>query len=232
MFRNFLKLFSETALQKQNSESKRKNAFARLNWLEAYQNPFGIRVLDCRSFSRSALCFVPDKHIAEHFLELRNSRGEIHRHQLPKNTLHIKCNLRYPFEEKIPDGPVFVAKVMQDRWDIYLYEDFLYFTNSWSGELLIRAKINFKDNEFIVSIIDIRSDFVNRDKTLAIRQADYLIKSHLFRREVPNPLPKNLPNNPEQIALYSFSLYGRMGSYATYEDTTLMKKGTGYLLLK
>lgn len=116
-----------------------------------------------------------------------------------------------------------MAKVMQDRWDVYLYYSFLYFTNSWSGELLIRAKVDFKDNEFFVSAIDIRSDLAKRDKALAVRQVDYLIKSYLCRREVPNPLPRNFPRDPKQIALYSFSIYGRMSSYAIYEDTTLIK---------
>jgi len=223
MFRNLFKLFSKAASQKQNGESKGADDFPKVSWLEAHQNPFGIRVLDYRSFSKSALCFAPDSGVAEKFLKLRNSAGENHRNQLPKNALHIKCNLRYNFEEKITDGSVFVAEVMQDRWNIYLYEDFLYFTNSWSGELLIRAGVDFKDNEFIVSVIDIRSDLAKRDKSLAVRQADYLIKSHLCRCEVPSPLPKNFPNDPKQIALYSFSFYGRMSSYATYEDTTLIK---------
>jgi len=223
MFRNLFKLFSKAASQKQNGESKGADNFSKVSWLEADQNPFGIRVLDCRSFSKSALCFAPDNGVAEKFLKLRDSTGEIYRNQLPKNALHIKCNLRYNFEEKIPDGPVFVAKVMQDRWDIYLYDGFLYFTNSWSGELLIRARVDFKDNEFFVPVIDIRSDLAKRDKPLAVRQADYLIKSYLCRQEVPNPLPRNFPNDPKQIALYSFSFYGRMSSYATYEDTTLIK---------
>lgn len=223
MFRNLFNLFSKAISQNQNSKSNGVDDFPKVNWIEAHQNPFGVRVLDCRSFCKTALCFAKDKDTAEKFLKLRNSIGENHRNQIPKNALHIRCNLRYPLEKEIPAGPVFLAKVMQDRWDIYLYDDFLYFSNGWSGELLIRAKVDFKDNEFIVSVIDIRSDLAKRDKTLAVKEVDYLIKSFLFRREVPNPLPRNFPNNPKQIALYSFSLYGRISSFATYEDTTLIK---------
>lgn len=223
MFRNFFNLSSKTILQKHNGKYKDTDAFHKVVWLEAHQNPFGIRILDCKSFSKTALCFARDRDTAEKFLKLRNSTGEDHRNQLPKNALHIRCNLKYHFEEKIIDGPVFVAKVMQDRWDVYLYDGFLYFSNSWSGELLIRAKADFKENEFFVPAIDMRSDLAKRNKTLAVRQADYLIKSCLCRREVPNPLPRNFPNNPKQIALYSFSLYGRMSSYATYEDAILIK---------
>jgi len=223
MFKYFYKLFTKETTQKHNGKSKGADAFSKVSWLEAHQNRFGIRVLDFRSFSKSALCFSPDYDTAEKFLKLRNSSGENYRNLLPKNTLHIRCNLKYHFEEKLPDGPVFIAKVMQDRWDVYLYDGFLYFTNSWSGELLIRAKVDFKNSEFFVSAIDICSDLAKHDKPLAIRQADYLIKSYLCRNEAPNPLPKYMPNDPKQIALYSFSLYGRMGSYATYEDTTLIK---------
>jgi len=224
MFRKLSKLFSKGTTQKQNGESKDADAFPKVGWLEAHQNRFGIRVLDFRSFSKSAVCFAPNYDTAEKFLKMRNSTGENYRNQLPKKTLHARCNLRYHFEEKLPDGPVFIAKVMQDRWDVYLYDGFLYFTNSWSGELLIRARVDFKDSEFFVPAIDICSDLAKRDKSLAIRQADYLIKSYLCRSEVPNPLPKHFSHDPKQIALYSFSIYGRMSSYATYEDTTLIKQ--------
>lgn len=223
MFRNFFNLFSKVILQKHNGKYKDTDSFPKVVWLEAHQNPFGIRVLDFRNFSKSALSFAPNQSVAEKFLKLRNSTGENHRNQFPKNALHIRCNLRYLIKEKIPAGPIFVAKVMQDRWDVYLYDSFLYFVNSWSGDLFIRARVDFKDSEFIVSVIDIRSDLAKRNKTLAVRQVDYLIKSYLFRREVPNPLPRNFPNNPKQIALYSFSIYGRMSSFATYEDTILIK---------
>ena len=224
MFKNFGKLFLKDTARKPDGVFKDTGAFPKVGWLEAHQNRFGIRVLDFRSFSKSAVCFAPDYDIAEKFLKLRSSTGENYRNQLPKNTLHVRCNLRYHFEEKLPDGPVFIAKVMQDRWDVYLYDSFLYFINSWSGELLIRARVDFKDSEFFVPTIDICSVLAKRDKSLAVRQADYLIKSYLCRSEVPNPLPKNFPHDPKQIALYSFSIYGRMSSYATYEDTTLIKQ--------
>jgi len=109
---------------------------------------------------------------------------------------------------------------MEDKWDIYLWDGYLYFARSWTDELIFRAKVNLSDRGMKIPAVDARSQIVKGDRSLAVRQVDFLVKSHLFKQEVPHTLPLDLPDDPQQIAMYSFQLFGRWASYATYEDTT------------
>jgi hypothetical protein len=46
---------------------------------------------------------------------------------------------------------------------------------------------------------------------------DFLIVSHVFGREIPHPLPSAyFERSPEDLALFSFSEFGRRGLYGTF----------------
>jgi hypothetical protein len=68
---------------------------------------------------------------------------------------------------------------------------------------------------------------VDGDGLLAVRQVDYLLKSHLFGRVTPHPLPAGFPVEPRSIALYSFGAYGRRCAFATFADTVAIDLDAG-----
>jgi hypothetical protein len=191
-----------------------------LLWIEASESPFGIRVLDCRSVAYNMVSTTGDPKVAAKFTELRNSTGRHLRGSLPLQPLHADSFLKYPALGRVDGTHLFAAQVMEDKWDIFLLDGYLYFARSWTGDLIFRAKVNPSDSGIIISSIDANTQTVKGDRSLAIRQVDFLFKSHLLRQEVPHPLPGNFPADPQQIAAYSFHWFGRWGSYATYEDTT------------
>ena len=82
--------------------------------------------------------------------------------------------------------------------------------------LLYVAAFTIKDGVIKISNIWKAGDI---EKEYAIRQVDYLIKSHLYGLRVPHPLPSGLSRNPQVVAALSFSLYGNMCSFGTFEDT-------------
>ena len=105
---------------------------------------------------------------------------------------------------------------MEDKWDIYLFDGVLYFARSWTGDLSYCAESHFDTNTMQISSVVAAG---NRDSKSAPRVVDYLIKSHIFGRDVPHPLPADLPKVANQIAAYSFSMFGRRCSFGTYADT-------------
>lgn len=107
---------------------------------------------------------------------------------------------------------------MEDKWDICLYDNTLYFARSWTGELWFRAIIEVDGVGLRVTRIDAKGDDFADRKPFAIRVVDFLIKSHLLGFEVPHPLPSDLPDDPETITTYSFQWYGRRGLFATCDD--------------
>lgn len=197
--------------------------FAHLSWVEPAESPFGVRVLDCRSVSRSMVATTSDRNVAMRFVELRSSYGEQHRGLAPVDALRVECDLWYPPRGEIQDGPVFLSQEMEDKWDIYLLDGHLYFARSWTGELVFRAWIELTEAEVRISTVEAKTQAVRDDATFAVRQVDYLVKSHLYDREVPHPIPADFPDDPQQIALFSFSQNGRRAAFASYEDTTLVR---------
>jgi hypothetical protein len=160
-----------------------------------------------------------DATVAERFVDLRSSDGSHHRGALPMNLLRIVCHLRYP-DPGLEDGPLFVAAEMEDKWDVYLYDGCLHFSRSWTGDLTLLAPAEIDSGELIVTEVAADGEFVDGDGYLAIRMVDFLIKRLLYHLEVPHPLPRTLPPDPDHILGHSFATYGRWGWFATFEDTT------------
>jgi hypothetical protein len=206
----------KTAASAGNSESG-------VRWVSASENPFGVRILDCRSLSQSMLAVTQDPKVAESFGVLRASNGEQYRGRSPEDSETCVCDLRYSHKGNAQDGPVFKAKSMEDKWDIYLYDGHLYFARSWTGGLEYRATIEFDEDGATVNAVEARAALVQTDPFYPIAVVDYLIRSHLYRLPVPHPLPKSAVQDPWRLALFSFSQYGRYALFGTFADTTQLR---------
>ena len=191
-----------------------------LKWLERDQNPFNLRCLDVRSFTTTMVSTAADRKQAATFMKLRKNRGEIHKGTSPDGAAHVECQLLYPHQGATRDGPLAMARAMEDKWDIFLWEGYLYFTRSWTGILVYKAKIDFIETQAIISSIDSLQVGVQGGTWVAIAAVDFLVKSHLYRREAPHTIPPTIPDDDLGIAAYSFKEYGRWASFATFEDVT------------
>jgi hypothetical protein len=201
------------------------DVFTQLVWLKPDENPFHLRVLDCRPFSTTMISTTEDPAIAARFTHLRNASGEEHRGKKPADAIVAICDLSYPFNGESRDGPLFVAQQMEDKWDIYLYDGHLYFARSWTGELAFRAAIDFRDRQALVTSVEASRAKVVDDPALAVRIVDFLMKTHLYRKEAPYPFPQGFAEDKKTLALYSFSEYGRWAFYGSFEDTMKVRIG-------
>jgi len=193
--------------------------FVRLEWLPVEANPFGVRVLDCQPLV-NGMPAMQEPAAAARFAELRQLEPVSLREQHPEDAALIACALQLPFPRPAGEGVVFRAEVMEDRWDLFLVEGWLYFVRSWSGQLVYRASVRFEPGRAFVRAIEAPGEAAREDAAFCMREVDYLIKSHALDAMVPHPLPAGLPSDPKQIALFSFSRHGRRGCLATYEDAT------------
>lgn len=187
-------------------------------WLgkEHAENPFIIEGFDCFRFVESMLSTIEDPNIAASFCDLRQSTGFEYHGKLPDDSVEATCHLEYPFSREITNGRVFGAQTMEQKWDIYLYDNRFYFCRSWTGSLEYVAAFVITDEVIKISNIW-KAEGINIE--YAIRQVDYLIKSHLYGLRVPHPLPNDLSRNSQVVALYSFKVYGNMCCFGTFEDT-------------
>jgi len=196
--------------------------FSSVRWLEAGQNPFGMRVLDCRSVTTHLIASSQDQSVADRFLTLRRQDPAELAGSAPEDAVTLPCALRYPDPAALPDGLDYRAQVMEDKWDIFQLGDTLLFLRSWTGHQIFQAHIMTSGDDLVVDSIRAAAGILTAEPDYTIAQVDFLIKTHLYRREVPHPLPVELPEDVANLVLYSFSQYGRWAYYGSYENTAAL----------
>ncbi len=184
------------------------------------ESPFGVEIWDCGAFTHHMVSTTGSAEVAQRYVQLRSSRGDEYRAQEPVAAHKVSCDLTYPYPGHPPEGPLFKSEQMEDKWDVYLFDDVLYFARSWTGELTYKAEVQFDGGQMHLTAIAVGQ---SQDANFAPRIVDYLIKSHLLHRDMPHPLPAGLPAMPDQIAAYSFSMFGRRCSHGTFADTTIIQ---------
>jgi hypothetical protein len=108
---------------------------------------------------------------------------------------------------------------MEDKWDIDFFDRRLYFSRSWTGDLVIVAEASQSPGVLAISLL--YSAVTNPGRgDVVIRDVDFLVKAYLFGYEAPHSLPADLPTSEKTIVTYSFSVFGRAAAFATYDDTT------------
>jgi hypothetical protein len=201
-------------------------------WIEAADNPFQMRILDCAEFCTDSPIFALGDDAKLITAQLKQDRNHmencVQRHDIPE-ARKLTCRLSFPSsDERIPEGAQFVAECMEDLWNIFRFDDQLYFTRSWTGQLRYRAKLLFRPEELCVIEVEACStrpanDIYRNldDDKFPVKQVDFLIKALLYRAQAPAPLPRGLSkSNPGSLALFSLIEYGRWGWFPTFDDTT------------
>ncbi|MES2106509.1 MAG: hypothetical protein V4634_20990 [Pseudomonadota bacterium] len=181
-------------------------------------NPFNVDGYDCLAFVRAMKASAADPEVAHRFAEFRTVTGSSYAGQLPPDAVEIGSGLEYPGEQ-VRDGMLYKAGKMEQKWDIYLYQQNLYFCRSWTGALVYVAAFNMTKGKISVNQIWAAKEALSDDHGFAVREVDYLIKSHVMHAHVPHPLPPDLLNDAESIGQYSFGQYGNMCCFGTYADT-------------
>ena len=202
---------------KKKAEPKLGNAKPR--WLAPDQTPFGIEVLDCRPLTQILVALTTSPDVAARFSTLRRADGREYIGTEPADAHVIACQLRYPFDAAEPPAhPLFKAAEMEDKWDLYAYGDTLYCAHSWTGDLLYTAHTSFADGDLTIDEMRVAGN-VDESPAHSVRALDYLIKSHVYGLGAPHPLPDRSTRDPEQLAVASFSLFGRRALFGTFDET-------------
>ena len=187
-------------------------------------NPFGVRFLNVRGLTRCVTSTTGDQHIAETFLAQRDSDGREFMGANIETPETLACELTFPHNGDTLEGIVFKAESMDVKWDIYVYDSVFLFVRSWTGKLQYRAFAEIGDSYIRIDKIETSSDHI---KT-APQAVYFILGTHAMQRVLPHTIPRETPHDPQKIALWSFSMYGNLAYYATYEDVTQIEIPVGY----
>ncbi len=182
-------------------------------------NPFGIRVLDCRPLTWHVIATTKDKAVAESYNFLRTSNGKDLISVPIKDSIRIPAALKFPHNGGTPNSIIYKAGSMDVKWDIYFYDSIFLFARSWTGELCYRATATVGASEIVITEIECPRS----DASIAASHVYFLMGSHAMRRVLPHQVPRDTPEDPMTIATLSFSLFGKLGCYATFEDITTIQ---------
>lgn len=191
-------------------------------WLAAADSPFGVEVLDCSAFAAGMISTTGAPGIAERFLELRDDDGSRLRGADPQDARPLPADLAYRLPVPWRPGPLFRAPAMEVKWDVSLHDDTLYLTRSWTGSLEFRARLSLPADRALVSGIVAAGNWADQGAGHVVAVVDFVLRSHVLGLLVPHPLPPGPEDDPQQLAMMSFSLYGRLGRYGMRGDTTTM----------
>ena len=221
----FKKLFAALGGRPAGQSRQAEGSFDRLGWVAPDRNPYGIRLLDCRSLTRIWPANSENPGVASQFLRLRKSDGQEHRGKPPAPALIIECELSYPTPAKpLSDGRLYGSRFMEDKWDAYQWGDHWYFVQSWTGHLVHRVTVASGQGGYQATQVESDAGNLNNDQQLALAEADFLIKDLIYDWKGPHPMPEGFPQDDlRKIAEYSFQRYGRRASFATFEETTRLR---------
>jgi len=189
-------------------------------WIKPNENPYNMEIFDCREYALNMTSTTQNPEIANKFLKLRESDGKKYIGTFPVNGAKCEVDLSYDTKGKqIPDGIVFKAQKMEEKWDIYKYANFLFFVRSWTGEMVYFSNYIPTEKGFNVNLVVLDDSKIDQaDPFFEFKVVDFLIHSHILGYNLPHPIPKNIDrNNSESILGYSFSMFGNRGQFATYE---------------
>jgi hypothetical protein len=184
--------------------------------MQPNENVWGLSVLDCTKNAESMMSTTGSREIAWKYAELRHASGQ----ELPgiacQRTPSVPCELTYEIKNRPAYGPVFKSRVMEEKWDIYFYDELLFFCRSWGGDLIFRAAAKCEPPTLRVLQVEASQKITEK---MAVREVDFLIKSHLLSATALHPLSLELGRDAQELVLYSFTCYGRRGLYGTSEET-------------
>ncbi len=179
-------------------------------------NPFDIRVLDVRGLTWNVAATTNDRRIAESFNAQRQSDGRDLISAKIDNAQSVACDLMIPHNGDVLKGIVYKANSMDIKWDIYIYDSVFLIARSWTGQLQYRAFAEIGDQHIHIHKIETLPEHVET----APQAVYFILGTHAMGRVLPHTIPRDTPDDPQKIALLSFSLYGNLACYATYDDVT------------
>ncbi|MCC6372189.1 MAG: hypothetical protein IT236_14390 [Bacteroidia bacterium] len=209
---------SESKTEPEKAPDVTENNY-RFKWYDlGPDNPFNKKILDCRGFTETMLSTTSDQSVAISFNQQRHRLGkDLIGLEFPVSET-VDCELVYPHNGEQIEGTHVKAQQMEDKWDVYFQKEVIYFVRSWTGELWFKAFFRMDSDKFTVYKVAFeKGDNFFQNKSFALNAVHFLIKTWCFGKIFPHQVPANVSSEMD-IALISFSMYGKNCWYATHED--------------
>ena len=186
-----------------------------LNWIEASENPWGIKLLDLRPITQGMLSTSQDPQMAANAISYSSEDGTSFINQEPVSRNEITAEISFFVDPILAPGVLFTPKVMENKWAIFFHQNRIIFVRSWLRKVVVTAEISQQNG--LLYIQKIKGDFSDDNEPEFIRAiVKYLLISHAIGEIFPAPLPKTLSSDLKSAGLWAMSMYGKIAQIGTF----------------
>jgi hypothetical protein len=186
-----------------------------VTWLLDEDNPWPVPVLDVRGFTQAMISTSSDPEAAANAISFGREDGTSFVGVQPPNSRIIDGTLQYRVDRLLADGVLFVPQQMEHKWALFHRDNRMLFVRSWTRQLLVAATTSAANGDIVVT--DVVGSFLDPEEPpeLSLAIFDFLVRTHVLRDEHPAPVPSDVDMSVDQVAMYCFSMFGNLASFAT-----------------
>ena len=186
-----------------------------VKWVEAADNPWGVRVLDVRPVTLTMLSLSTERQFSENAISFGEDDGTGFIGQEPPVARIVPANLRFPIDRLLAEGVLFIPREMEHKWALFYHRGEIICVRSWLRK--VRATARVEDHPDHVVVTAVRGTFgaEDEDPEFTVRTLDYLLRSHALDTVYPTPLPVGMEKNPREAAMWCMSMFGKRAYFAT-----------------
>lgn len=174
----------------------------------AADNPWGVDVVDIRSFTQSMLSTSKDENCAVNALSFGLDDGLGFVGQAPQSVRSMMSSLAYRIDARLDDGILFTPRKMEEKWAIFFHQQKIICVRSWTRRVNLIAHTEQENGTLYIKRIEGGFGEGEADDDHTERMFDFLIRSHILAEPYPTPLPQELNDDPMTAALWCFSAFG------------------------
>jgi Ankyrin repeats (3 copies) len=186
-----------------------------IKWLEAEDNPWGVRMLDVRPVTLNTVSMSSDPQCAANAVLFAHDDGTSFIGIEPQVTRVIDANLRFPIDGLLADGVLFIPREMEHKWALFYHRGEIICVRSWLRQVRAVACAEERGDHIVITAVRGTLVAEDEDPELTTRVLDYLLRSHALDVVYPAPLPAGLEKEPGEAAMWCMSMFGDRALFAT-----------------
>lgn len=186
-----------------------------ISWVEAADNPWGVRVLDVRPLTLTMLSASSDPQCAANVVSFEQDDGIGFIGKGPPVTRSVEANLRFPIDRLLADGVLFMPREMEQKWALFYHRGEIICVRSWLRQVQAIARVGEYQDHVDVTAVRGTLTAEDEDPELTLRLLDYLLRSHALDIVYPAPLPVGMEKEPQAAAAWCMSMFGNRALFAT-----------------
>lgn len=195
-------------------KGKHASSIPTVSWIEAADNPWGVRLLDVRPLTLTMTSLTTDLRCATNAVSFGQVDGRGFIGEEPTSKRVVEASLLFPIDRMLADGVLYIPREMEHKWAIFYHRGEIICVRSWLRQVQIVARVVHRHDLIEITQVGGRFGDIGERPEFTIRTLDYLLRSHALNADYPVPLPPGMESNPKNAAMWCMSMFGNRALFA------------------